>query len=74
MALRSSSGVEIGLISNNFTSVFRMFGVKNAGNDGPNRISLMPRWSRANITQTAFCSYQEIINESGNSFNDVSAF
>ena len=43
MALRSSSGVEIGMILNLSTSTLRMFGVMNAGRLGPRRMSFNPR-------------------------------
>lgn len=43
MALRSSSGVEIGFMLNFSTSTFSTFGDTNAGSDGPSLISFIPR-------------------------------
>ena len=48
MAFKSSSGSVIGLMSKFFTSVSSTLGVRNAGSEGPRRIPLMPKCSKAN--------------------------
>jgi len=53
------------------STVSRVFGVKKAGREGPKRMPLLPRWSSASKTQTAFCSYQEMISDNGNSLTST---
>lgn len=67
MALRSSSGVEMGIMLNLSTSTLRMFGVMKAGKLGPSRMSFRPKYSSDSKMETAFCSYHEITSESGKS-------
>ena len=67
MALRSSSGVEMGIMLNLSTSTLRMFGVMNAGRLGPRRMSFKPKYSSDSKMATAFCSYHESTIESGKS-------
>ena len=67
IALRSSSGVLIGIMLNFSTSTLRIFGVMNAGKLGPKRISFMPRYSSDSKMATAFCSYHDNTIESGKS-------
>lgn len=40
----------------------------NAGNDGPIRMFLIPRYNNVNKIHTAFCSYHESTIERGKSF------
>ena len=68
MALRSFSGVEMGMILKFLTSTFSTFGVTKAGSVGPSRMFLMPSDSRVSRMATAFCSYQDRTSESGSSF------
>ena len=49
-------------------SVFRMFGVMNAGRLGPMYMFFMPSESNVSSMQMAFCSYHESINVRGSSF------
>jgi len=67
IALRSSSGVFIGIMLNLSTSTLRMLGVMNAGRLGPMRMSLMPRYNSDSKMATAFCSYHESTRDSGKS-------
>jgi hypothetical protein len=71
-ACKSSSGVVIGAMLNLFTSVSSNDGVRKAGNLGPNRMFLMPRWSNASRIVTAFCSYQLTIRDNGRSLTSHS--
>jgi len=68
MAFISTSGVDIGLISNLSTSTFNTLGEINAGSVGPRYMFLMPRESSVSSMQTAFCSYHESTSVKGKSF------
>lgn len=67
IAFRSSSAVVMGLMLKLLTRNERIFGVINAGKDGPSRISFIPRYNNDSRMTTAFCSYQESTSESGKS-------
>ena len=47
---------------------FATFGEMNAGKVGPTCIFLIPRYSNARSTITAFCSYHAMLNSIGRSF------
>ena len=68
---KSSSGVLILLKSKVSTKYWRTFGLKNAGSVGPKNIPLIPSDNNANKSATAFCSYQEIINDNGKPLTSV---
>ena len=50
------------------TNTLATFGERNAGNVGPKWMFLIPKCNNDNNTITAFCSYQAMLYEIGNSF------
>lgn len=60
--------MDIALILNFFVRMFSTLGERNAGNDGPRCMSLMPSESSVSNIHTAFCSYQDNIRLRGRSF------
>ena len=71
MALRSCSGVVMGMMLNFSTSTLRMPGVMKAGRLGPMRMSRMPRYSSDSNMATAFCSYHDSTSDNGSSLTDT---
>ena len=69
----SSSTFDIVPIPNVSTNTLATFGERNAGSVGPRWIFFTPRYSRANKTITAFCSYQAMLYAIGNSLISFSS-
>ena len=70
--LMSPSTSEFALIPKASTSTFSIPGVTKTGSLGPSMMSLTPRLSRDSSTRTAFCSYQEMLNDRGRPLTSVS--
>lgn len=64
----SSSAVPMPAIPKLSASTFITLGERNAGSVGPRWMFLTPRYRSARSTNTAFCSYHEILYTIGSSF------